>query len=66
MKFGLLFAFQNPPDAGIPWHEPYQDMLRCLPRAEELGYSSVSLFRTTSNPTASVPRRSSRWPARRQ
>jgi alkanesulfonate monooxygenase SsuD/methylene tetrahydromethanopterin reductase-like flavin-dependent oxidoreductase (luciferase family) len=41
MKFGLLFAFQNPPDLGIPSQEPYQDMLRCLPRAEELGYSSA-------------------------
>ena len=36
MKFGLLFAYQIPPESGIPWHEPYQDMLRCLPRAEEL------------------------------
>ena len=41
MKFGLLFAYQNPPGGGIPWHEPYGDMLTCLPRAEALGYSSV-------------------------
>lgn len=41
MKFGLLFAFQIPPDAGIPSQRPYQDMLRCLPVAEELGYSSA-------------------------
>ncbi|MGD9536243.1 MAG: LLM class flavin-dependent oxidoreductase [Alphaproteobacteria bacterium] len=41
MKFGLLFAYQIPPESGIPWHEPYQDMLRCLPRAEELGYASA-------------------------
>lgn len=41
MKFGLMFAFQRPPDAPITSAEPYQDMLRCLPRAEELGYESV-------------------------
>jgi len=41
MKFGLLFAHQLPPESGIPWNEPYQDMLRCLPRAEELGYVSA-------------------------
>jgi alkanesulfonate monooxygenase SsuD/methylene tetrahydromethanopterin reductase-like flavin-dependent oxidoreductase (luciferase family) len=41
MKFGLLFAFQNPPDLGIPSQDPYQDMLRCLPAAEEMGYSSA-------------------------
>ncbi|MBI2964429.1 MAG: LLM class flavin-dependent oxidoreductase [Deltaproteobacteria bacterium] len=41
MKFGLLFAHQVSPESGIPWHEPYQDMLRCLPRAEELGYVSA-------------------------
>ena len=41
MKFGLLFAYQNPPSGGIPWHEPYSDMLSCLPRAEALGYSSA-------------------------
>ena len=41
MKFGLLFAHQIPPESGIPWNEPYQDMLRCLPRAEELGYVSA-------------------------
>ena len=42
MKFGLLFTFQLPPGCGIPWHEPYQDMLKCLPRAEELGCVRVS------------------------
>jgi alkanesulfonate monooxygenase SsuD/methylene tetrahydromethanopterin reductase-like flavin-dependent oxidoreductase (luciferase family) len=41
VKFGLLFAYQIPPESGIPWHEPYQDMLGCLPRAEELGYASA-------------------------
>jgi len=41
MKFGLLFAHQIPPESGIPWNAPYQDMLRCLPRAEELGYTSA-------------------------
>jgi alkanesulfonate monooxygenase SsuD/methylene tetrahydromethanopterin reductase-like flavin-dependent oxidoreductase (luciferase family) len=41
MKFGLLFAHQIPPESGIPWSAPYQDMLRCLPRAEELGYVSA-------------------------
>lgn len=41
MKFGLLFAYQVPPTSGIAWHEPYQDMLSCLPRAEELGYVSA-------------------------
>lgn len=43
MKFGLLFTFQLPPGCGIPWHEPYQDMLQCLPRAEALGYHSMYL-----------------------
>lgn len=41
MKFGLLFAFQTPPESGISWNEPYRDMLECLPRAEELGYTSA-------------------------
>ncbi|MEZ5101274.1 MAG: LLM class flavin-dependent oxidoreductase [Thermoleophilia bacterium] len=41
MKFGLLFGFQIPPGSPIRAHEPYQDMLRCLPRAEELGYVSA-------------------------
>ncbi len=41
MKFGLMFAFQRPPYAPIDSTEPYRDMLRCLPRAEELGYESV-------------------------
>lgn len=43
MKFGLLFTFQLPPGCGIAWHEPYQDMLKCLPRAEELGFHSMYL-----------------------
>ena len=43
MKFGLMFTFQLPPGCGIAWSEPYQDMLRCLPRAEELGYHSMYL-----------------------
>ena len=41
MKFGLMFAFNVPPGSGIPTDEPYQDMLHCLPLAEELGYDSV-------------------------
>ena len=41
MKFGLMFTFQLPPGCGIAWNEPYQDMLDCLPRAEELGYESM-------------------------
>ena len=36
MKFGLLFSQQVPPSSGISWREPYQDMLDCLPRAEDL------------------------------
>jgi alkanesulfonate monooxygenase SsuD/methylene tetrahydromethanopterin reductase-like flavin-dependent oxidoreductase (luciferase family) len=41
MKFGLMFTFQLPPGCGIQWNEPYQDMLDCLPRAEELGFESM-------------------------
>ncbi len=41
MKFGLFFAHQTPPGSGIASHAPYRDMLRCLPRAEELGYVSA-------------------------
>ena len=41
MKFGLLFAYQTPPESGVAWSEPYQDMLACLPRAEALGYTSA-------------------------
>ena len=41
MKFGLLFAHQVPPESGIESHETYRDMLRCLPRAEALGYASA-------------------------
>jgi len=41
MKFGLMFTFQLPPGCGIPWNEPYRDMLDCLPRAEALGYESM-------------------------
>jgi len=43
MKFGLLFTFQLPPGCGMPWNEPYRDMLECLPRAEALGYESMFL-----------------------
>ncbi|MFT4563950.1 MAG: alkanesulfonate monooxygenase SsuD [Gammaproteobacteria bacterium] len=41
MKFGLMFTFQLPPGCAIPWNAPYQDMLECLPRAEDLGYESM-------------------------
>lgn len=41
MRFGLLFGHQVPPDSGIAWPDTYRDMLRCLPRAEELGYESM-------------------------
>ena len=41
MKFGLLFAHQVPPESGIASQDTYRDMLRCLPRAEELGYVSA-------------------------
>ncbi|MCH2411273.1 LLM class flavin-dependent oxidoreductase [Myxococcota bacterium] len=41
MRVGLLFAHQNPPGSGIPWNEPYVDMLECLPVAEDLGYESA-------------------------
>src|SRR5438445_5554777 len=41
MNFGLFFAFQVVPGAGVPLYEPYRDMLDCLPRAEELGYESA-------------------------
>ena len=41
MKFGLLFAYQTPPKKNIKWSEPYQDMLKCLPYAEELGFNSA-------------------------
>ena len=40
MRFGLMFSHQVPPGSGLSWHQPYRDMLDCLPRAEELGYSS--------------------------
>ena len=40
MKFGLFFSQQVPPGSGIPWREPYDDMLKCLPVAEDLGYES--------------------------
>jgi alkanesulfonate monooxygenase SsuD/methylene tetrahydromethanopterin reductase-like flavin-dependent oxidoreductase (luciferase family) len=41
MRFGLMFSHQVPPGRGIAPSQPYADMLRCLPRAEELGYESV-------------------------
>lgn len=40
MRFGLFFAFQVVPGRGVSLAVPYRDMLECLPRAEELGYSS--------------------------
>ena len=40
MKFGLLFSQQVPPGSGMAWREPYDDMLGCLPVAEDLGYDS--------------------------
>jgi alkanesulfonate monooxygenase SsuD/methylene tetrahydromethanopterin reductase-like flavin-dependent oxidoreductase (luciferase family) len=41
MNFGLMFAFQRPPGSPFTSAESYQDMLSCLPRAEELGYESA-------------------------
>jgi alkanesulfonate monooxygenase SsuD/methylene tetrahydromethanopterin reductase-like flavin-dependent oxidoreductase (luciferase family) len=41
LRFGLFFAFQVIPGRGVSFADPYRDMLSCLPRAEELGYSSV-------------------------
>jgi alkanesulfonate monooxygenase SsuD/methylene tetrahydromethanopterin reductase-like flavin-dependent oxidoreductase (luciferase family) len=41
MRFGLMFSCQAPPAMGVRFHEPYADLLRCLPRAEELGYESA-------------------------
>lgn len=41
MKFGLYFGFQVPPESGLPWSQAYQEMLACLPRAEDLGYASA-------------------------
>lgn len=55
MRFGLFFAFQNPPGSGIPDHEPYQDLLRCLPRAEELGYTSALCASHHCQPDAFCP-----------
>lgn len=40
MKFGLLFSQQVPPGSGITWQQPYEEMLACLPEAEDLGYDS--------------------------
>ena len=57
MRFGLMFSHQVPPGRGIGAHQPYEDMLRCLPRAEELGYDRPSRSRTTSSRTASARRR---------
>lgn len=36
-----MFGHEVPPGSGIGAAETYRDMLACLPRAEELGYSSV-------------------------
>lgn len=41
MQFGLYFDFATPPGSSIDWQEPYQNMLDCLPEAEELGYRSA-------------------------
>lgn len=41
MKFGLMFSQQVPAGSGFAWREPYEDMLKCLPLAEDLGYSSA-------------------------
>jgi len=41
VKFGLLFGHQTPLKSGISPADTYRDMLDCLPRAEELGYSSA-------------------------
>jgi alkanesulfonate monooxygenase SsuD/methylene tetrahydromethanopterin reductase-like flavin-dependent oxidoreductase (luciferase family) len=41
MQFGLTFGWIAPPDSGMSRRQAYQDMLDCLPRAEELGYTSV-------------------------
>ena len=41
MKFGLLFSHQVPPKSGGSWSTPYQDMMECLPYAEDLGYESA-------------------------
>jgi len=41
LKFGLLFAYQTPPESGIKWSQPYLDMLNCLPVAEEIGFNSA-------------------------
>ncbi len=55
MKFGLLFAYQTPPESGIRWSEPYQDMLSCLPIAEELGFSSALQASHHSQPDGFCP-----------
>jgi alkanesulfonate monooxygenase SsuD/methylene tetrahydromethanopterin reductase-like flavin-dependent oxidoreductase (luciferase family) len=41
MKFGVLFDFARPPESSIDWQDPYDNMLECLPEAEELGYESA-------------------------
>jgi probable F420-dependent oxidoreductase len=55
VRFGLFFAMQNPPGSGIADHEPYRDMLRCLPRAEELGYETCLLASHHVQPDAWCP-----------
>lgn len=41
MRFGLYFSFQAPPELGISWRQPYEDMLTALPEAEALGYRTA-------------------------
>jgi alkanesulfonate monooxygenase SsuD/methylene tetrahydromethanopterin reductase-like flavin-dependent oxidoreductase (luciferase family) len=41
VRFGLTFGWIVPPTSGFTEQQPYQDMLDCLPWAEELGYTSV-------------------------
>jgi alkanesulfonate monooxygenase SsuD/methylene tetrahydromethanopterin reductase-like flavin-dependent oxidoreductase (luciferase family) len=55
MRFGLFFAFQNPPGSGIPDERPYRDMLSCLPRAEELGFASALCASHHVQPDAFCP-----------
>tara|TARA_B100000686_G_C16804376_1_gene988826 strand:- start:5095 stop:6126 length:1032 start_codon:yes stop_codon:yes gene_type:complete len=55
VKFGLLFAYQTPPESGIKWSEPYQDMIKCLPMAEKLGFSSALQASHHSQPDGFCP-----------
>lgn len=55
MQFGLFFAMQNPPGSGIADAQYYADMLRCLPRAEELGYRTALCASHHVQPDAFCP-----------